>query len=138
MSLAENVLARLEGVKPQGTGRWLAKCPAHQDRSPSFAVSYGDDGRLLLHCHAGCSNDAVLSALGLEYSDLFPDLRPRRTDGRRPFPAEALRSVEVEATTVALYARRLSNGGKLSESDIQRLMVAAGRISQAVTEATTR
>ena len=36
----------------------------------------GDDGRILLNCHAGCSLDAILAAKGLKVADLFPD-KPR-------------------------------------------------------------
>jgi len=49
-----------------------ARCPAHDDREPSLAVSEGADGRALLHCHAGCATRDVIAALGLTWSDLFP------------------------------------------------------------------
>lgn len=49
-------------------GRWhggygIARCPAHDDRSPSLAVRDGEDGRLLVRCHAGCHQAAVIAAL---------------------------------------------------------------------------
>lgn len=37
-------------------------CPAHADQSPSFRVSIVD-GKLLVHCHAGCGQAKVISAL---------------------------------------------------------------------------
>jgi putative DNA primase/helicase len=40
-----------------------AKCPAHRDRSPSLSISVGTDGKTLVKCHAGCSQDAVIGAL---------------------------------------------------------------------------
>lgn len=42
---------------------WSAKCPAHEDRSPSLAISGGRDGKILLHCFAGCTYDAIVDAL---------------------------------------------------------------------------
>lgn len=57
-------------------GRWRARqgmcrCPAHQDGSPSLSVTETRDGRVLVHCHAGCSQESVISALrGL---NLWPD-----------------------------------------------------------------
>lgn len=49
-------------------GKWhgsygTAQCPAHDDRNPSLSVKDGDDGMLLVHCHAGCSQDAVIAAM---------------------------------------------------------------------------
>ncbi len=67
-----DLIAKLERVRRSGSG-WTAACPGHDDRSPSLAVSQGDDGRWLLTCHAGCDLDRILAALGLEPKDLFPD-----------------------------------------------------------------
>lgn len=50
---------------------WLCQCPAHDDRKPSLSLSAGDDGRALVHCHAGCTVEAVCAAIGLQPSDLF-------------------------------------------------------------------
>jgi hypothetical protein len=52
MTPAEFV-TRLEGVVARGTGRWYAKCPAHDDKSPSLSIATGNDGRLLVKCFAG-------------------------------------------------------------------------------------
>jgi putative DNA primase/helicase len=41
---------------------WMAKCPAHQDRNPSLSIR-DVDGKVLLHCHAGCTQRAVIEAL---------------------------------------------------------------------------
>lgn len=49
----------------------VAQCPAHEDRTASLSLGAGDDGRVLLHCHAGCSTEEVVAALGLKMVDLF-------------------------------------------------------------------
>jgi hypothetical protein len=67
----DDVLSRLSGVKKSGD-EFIARCPAHDDRRPSLSVAEGDDGRVLLYCHAGCSIDAIVGALGLTLADLFP------------------------------------------------------------------
>lgn len=66
-----DVLNGLEGLKRTARG-WEARCPAHDDRKPSLGVAQGDDGRVLLHCQAGCTADDVVKALNLTMSDLFP------------------------------------------------------------------
>ena len=70
MSLHE-VLHRLRKVKKTGTG-WLTCSPAHRDEHASLSVSEGTDGRVLLHCHAGCSFNDIVGALGLTAQDLAP------------------------------------------------------------------
>lgn len=68
-------------------GTWT--CPAHEDRSPSLAVKAGDDGRALVHCHAGCQTADVLAVLGLQVRDLFDGSPP--ADWRpAPKPAHGL------------------------------------------------
>ena len=54
-----------------GRNRFQARCPAHRDRLPSLSIAEGRDGRVLLHCFAGCSTDAILAALKLSRRDLF-------------------------------------------------------------------
>ena len=73
---ATELAARLE-AKRSGDG-WQAKCPAHEDRTPSLSISQGRNGRVLVHCHAGCSVEAVLGQLGLQPADLFADASPGR------------------------------------------------------------
>lgn len=55
-------LARALGGRRSGR-TWLACCPAHDDREPSLAVRDGDDGRVLVHCHAGCEQKYVIDVL---------------------------------------------------------------------------
>ncbi len=47
------------------------QCPAHQDPTPSLSVSEGDDGCVLMHCFAGCTNAEVLAKLRLEPTAFF-------------------------------------------------------------------
>lgn len=66
MSLDECLAAlRGLGLTPKRSGGGYAcRCPAHDDAHPSLSIGRGDDGKLLLHCHAGCSFDQLLAALG--------------------------------------------------------------------------
>ena len=70
----ERVLERLRHagckVSKNGAG-YISQCPVHDDRKASFSIGEGDDGRALLHCHAGCAPEEIVAALGLEMRDLF-------------------------------------------------------------------
>ena len=132
---ADTLLAHLEAVKRTGAGRWIARCPAHEDKSPSLSIRETEDGKTLLHCFAGCSVHEVVDALGLELSDLFP----QRPDGhagkpeRRPFSSDdALRCVDFEATVIYLCASDMSKGRALSDAERERLLLACGRINTAM------
>lgn len=74
MTPSELVLSKLSTAKPNGNG-WKARCPAHEDRNPSLSITTGDDGRALIHCHANCSPDSIIEALGLKMADLMPPIR---------------------------------------------------------------
>lgn len=58
-----DVLPRLSKVKAAGPGEWRACCPAHEDINPSLSIKQAQDGRLLIHCFAGCTFQDVLDAL---------------------------------------------------------------------------
>jgi hypothetical protein len=74
---AARLLERLDRAIAQPAGGWLARCPAHEDRRSSLKVDVGADGRVLVHCHAGCAVEDVLAAVGLRPRDLFPPRRER-------------------------------------------------------------
>lgn len=73
MTPVEILLSRLENPKRSGQSVWMAKCCAHDDRSPSLSIRELDDGRVLIHCFAGCGAADVMTAVGLTLADLFPD-----------------------------------------------------------------
>ena len=64
----EAILSRFEHIRRNGNG-WVARCPAHPDHKPSLSIHEREG--ISLHCHAGCSKDAVCKALGIEMRDLF-------------------------------------------------------------------
>jgi hypothetical protein len=68
---ADIVLARLHGITGSGP-TWYVHCPAHCDDHPSLSVTETDDAILLIHCHAGCAPEEIVSAIGLDMSFLFP------------------------------------------------------------------
>lgn len=137
---AETLISRFDKVKQTGQGRWVARCPAHEDKSPSLSIRELDDGRTLLNCFSGCSVHEVLSAVGLTFSDLYP---PREIQHgkpeRRPFPAaDVLRCIAFEALVVAVAGNSMSSGVPFTLADRERLTLAVGRIQDALTVAGVR
>lgn len=63
------ILQRLNNVKKSGNNH-TAKCPAHDDKQNSLSISE-KPGKIVMHCHAGCSVKDVCAALGIEVKDLF-------------------------------------------------------------------
>jgi len=127
---ADTLLSRLERVRKAGAGRWTCRCPAHDDKGPSLSVRELDDGRVLLHCFAGCDAQSVLDAVGLTFDDLFPE----RIGGdhmkreRRPFnAADVLRCLSLEALVILQYANALSKGQALTPETRNRLLLAVQR-----------
>ena len=91
----EDFLSRLEKVEQSGGG-WIACCPAHGDSNPSLSISESG-GKILVHCHAGCTAQAVVDAMGLKMADLFVDGGSRersqsKDDGGRADGGEAERA----------------------------------------------
>lgn len=70
--MINEILSRLKKVKQISNNQWLACCPAHDDENPSLSIAKTNDGVILLKCHAGCSFDIVVKAMGIEKKDLFP------------------------------------------------------------------
>jgi len=69
-------LSYLDQARSNGQNKWQARCPGHDDKSPSLAIKEADNGNILLHCFAGCTTDEIVGALGLKMNDLFADDKP--------------------------------------------------------------
>ena len=84
-------------------GCWMVRCPEHDDRDPSLSIQDAADGKVLVHCHAGCDQARVIAALrsrGLWKDNSHQGYNPRQQS--RQF-ANNLRDCEdVKRTTAAL------------------------------------
>jgi hypothetical protein len=136
----EELLARLSKVKGAGKGKWMAVCPAHEDRSPSLAVKESD-GTILLKCFAGCSVEDVTGAIGVEMHELFPPRRnewqpgmekPLKFNGVRFTAIDALRCLSGEGSVILLCACDMAEGKVLSPDERDRLVTAVGRVNAAI------
>ncbi len=125
------LIERLDKVKSRRNNKWLACCPAHEDRSPSLAIKHVGD-KILLHC----SVEEVIQPLGLTLADLFPDNREYRKVGKPPKfnKYEMFDRVVFESTILLLAIRQLWAGTPLTDSDIKRVLRAESTIDDITSE----
>lgn len=126
------ILSRVEKARKTGRDSWIACCPAHPDKSPSMTLRELDDGRVLVHCFAGCSVEEILASLSLEFDALFPD-NPieHAAPTRRPFPAaDVLEALSMESLVVIVASANIRQGIALNDADHERLLLATERIQQ--------
>jgi hypothetical protein len=137
----ELVCGKLDGLR-RSANEGTSKCPSHEDRSASLSIRAGADGRVLLHCFAGCSAADVVEALGLQLADLFvrksaarmsiAERAAFREHGRQSQWRAALNVVNLEAIVVQIAAKQMLAGRPLSKPDYERLVFAATRIDDSV------
>jgi len=114
---AETIAKALDGRKA-GSG-WSARCPAHDDRTPSLSLRDTGDGKVLVRCHAGCDQDEVIAHL--KASGLWMQNGPRlfryAALGRVIKPTEPDRD-EIKRTEAALSIWQAAKpaGGTLIET----------------------
>ncbi len=113
----DNFLARLDGVKKSGQG-WQALCAAHEDIKPSLSINEGDDGRVLLYCHAGCDFGSIVQSLGMSAQNLMPEnghsasesfskMKIKETYDYRDELAEATECLAIRGMHVSIYNLQL-------------------------------
>jgi AAA domain len=106
----DRFIDRLEGVVRNNGTTATARCPAHEDRSPSLSLRH-IEGSVLLHCFAGCHAEDVLAALGLGLADLYDEPRGatyRYDDGRTVHRSPGKRFRQSGNTTGRASLYRLS------------------------------
>jgi hypothetical protein len=133
---AEQFLERLDGVRARGPGRWVAQCPAHEDRAPSLSIRELDDGTILVHDFAGCESGAICDAIGVELRELFPPgVRRRRNDEQldelKLSPRDALVALSEEIAIAAYIAADMIEHRAIDQETWERLAHAHRRISDA-------
>jgi hypothetical protein len=133
----ELLLSRLSGVKNTGRDKWLALCPAHDDRSPSLGIKQVED-RILIRCFAGCGYLDVLAAIGLDANALFPDRIINPCEKKKPAPrfnkSELFDLVVQEAGILALGWNDLLINGIVPDSDRERVQRAYSTVMDLLCE----
>lgn len=120
---AETLLNQLAKVRKNGVGKWMACCPAHDDRTPSLSVKEGEDGHILIHCFAGCSLEEILGAVGLEMGALFPERSQHSFNDIPPtyYPKERETKLKTEKENlefrIMVYLRMIKNGKRFTSEE---------------------
>lgn len=128
---ANHILQHLDKVRERGLNAWMCRCPAHADRTASLSISE-IDGRVLMHCFAGCEPDAILGAIGMDFSALYPDrVTDHATPRRHVISAQdALRIVASEITVISIIASDILEHREIDSDTWQRFARAAQRINE--------
>lgn len=116
MTDAKTLTVALNGAWHGSYG--LCCCPAHGDRNPSLSLKNGADGRLLAHCHTGCTFTDILDALRglglIEGNGTVPRIDPDEIARRE---AEAKAEAEKKACQAfALWKEAVPICGTLAET----------------------
>ena len=132
----EALLSKLDKVRSNGGGKWLACCPAHPDKSPSLAIKQTDDGKILIHCFSGCAVADVVAAVGLTLVDLMPENPDYRKGRKSPrfSKYELFDRLVSETLIMSLAIRQLLDYQGLSPDDITRVLLAERTINGIVRE----
>ncbi len=136
---AETLLTHLDKVQNRGGSKWMACCPAHDDKSPSLAISELSDGRILLKCFAGCCTPDVLAAVGLCMSDLFPDgglgefkgFQRLEDEHRARHAGKIAQGLATEYAVISICDDTRKSGGRLTRAEMAREQQAFLRIRSA-------
>jgi hypothetical protein len=122
---AGEIALTLGGARRSGA-QWVARCPAHGDRTPSLSLRDADDGRVLVHCHAGCAPQAILHVL--RQRGLLGRLEPAQSQTSPSIKAEPKRKPGALFTTflpiggspVERYLRARVEGVVVPSADVLR------------------
>lgn len=70
------MINRFQGAKLIGNNSYQCICPSHPDKKASLTITE-EDNKILMHCHAGCDTNSILSKVGLIEKDLFNNVQQK-------------------------------------------------------------
>jgi len=131
------LLSRLQKVKVAGANKWKACCPAHEDSDPSLSIAEMKDGRILVHCFAGCGASDIVESIGLALGDLFPngslgEYRGYETIKRDIADSKKNKDELLKDKAILLVAKSMrENGERLTPQEIEQEKQAYLRVRDA-------
>ena len=126
--MIEVIISKLDKVKRMGNKRFMACCPAHDDKTPSLGIEELSDGRILMNCFAGCDVTEVLHSIGLTMNDLFPEGALGNFKGWQQLQNQVAEVMETKKqktlsthkTVLFIADERRKKGIKLTPQDLER------------------
>jgi len=118
MQSPQKLIDALHGYRCQqvrGRDSWRSRCPGHGGSKQNLYIDV-KDGKVLIHCFAGCDSTDVLGAIGLRWSDLGVETTRPVYD-----PLE-------DRIWVELVQSDLRAGKRVAEKDLARYQVAKRRL----------
>ena len=130
--MIDNLLNSLEKVKRTGHNKWIARCPCHNDKTPSLSIT-DTDNTILLYCFGCGANGAqVCETLGIDINELFPnsDIDYRFYPQRKSsIPADqALYALQQECTVIYMIAKDMLTSRNVDQPTCDRLLQACERV----------
>lgn len=65
----QELITRFKVSRKLSASSYQCECPVHRDKKASLTISE-NEGKLLLHCHAGCDTKDILDEVGLTFNDI--------------------------------------------------------------------
>lgn len=126
------VLERVQKARKVSADSYMACCPAHDDKSPSMRITQRD-GRVLIHCMAGCTPDDILDAIGLKWNDLYEDKwdAAKAAAFAQKTRMPRIDPLDHERTIIEIALSDDAKGKKFSMEDRARIELALERLEAA-------
>lgn len=139
--MIDNLLSRLQKVKPNGKHRWMACCPAHADRTPSLSITEQQNGKISVKCFAGCSGEEIMNAIDMSLAMLYPDWNQHtlyvehpsyETTMKKKQVSQAQKQIDFDLLFIDLYKNQVKNKDpNLTQEDHSKARAAFARLKKA-------
>lgn len=131
----DTFVGHLDRPRKSGPDSIRARCPACGDKNQTkLSVKETGDGRILLHCFAGCSPDDVVGELGLKLEDLMPPKTDHAKPIRGAFRRDAVQQLKGDLNVVWIFLNDIARGNPLTDADRKRAGEYGRRVANFISE----
>lgn len=131
----DTFLSYLDRPRKTFTDSYRARCPSCGGKNQTkLSVKDAGDGRILIHCFAGCSVDEVVGALGLKLEDLMPPKKEHGRPIRGALRRDAIQQLRGDLNVVWVYLHDISRGRRITDDDRRKAGEYARRVANLISE----